>query len=126
MSTSAYASAALAICARHPHEGVEAFARFLLVQVAEWTGATLKRDERAAIALALGRKLRLPDIIIFSAWFLGKARCCTGDYGGAITLLDEAYELCDRIGDRAWKSRMLNTLGWCFAEIGAMQRPRVQ
>ena len=52
-------------------------------------------------------------------WFLGKARCCLGDYGGAIALLEEAYALCDRIGDRAWKSRLLNTLGWCFAEIGA-------
>ena len=32
--------------------------------------------------------------------------------------------MCDRIGDRAWKSRLLNTLGWCFAEIGNHGRAR--
>ena len=65
-----------------------------------------------------------PDVIIFATWFLGKARCCIGDYGGALALLEDAYELCDRIGDRAWKSRLLNTLGWCFAEIGGVERAR--
>ena len=29
---------------------------------------------------------RLPDLIIFPTWFLGKARCCTADYGGAILI----------------------------------------
>jgi hypothetical protein len=28
------------------------------------------------------------------------------------------------IGDRAWKTRLLNTLGWCFAEIGSFDRAR--
>jgi tetratricopeptide (TPR) repeat protein len=74
---------------------------------------------------SLGRRLRRPDIIILSTWFIAKARCCTGDYGGAIGLLEEAYQLCDRIGDRAWKSRLLNTLGWCFAELGSARRARV-
>src|SRR5262249_12102027 len=31
-------------------------------------------------------------------------------------------DLCDRIGDRAWKTRILNTLGWCFAEFGSHRR----
>jgi len=44
--------------------------------------------------------------------------------GGAIGLLEEAYLLCDRIGDRAWKSRMLNTLGWCYGEIGSVEQAR--
>jgi DNA-binding NtrC family response regulator/tetratricopeptide (TPR) repeat protein len=115
---------ALAICAQHPHESVEAFARFQTVLLAEWTGAYDQAIQRAERAIALGRALRRPDIIIFSTWFLGKAHGCTGDYGSAIGLLENAYELCDRIGDRAWKSRMLNTLGWCFAEIGSAERAR--
>jgi DNA-binding NtrC family response regulator/tetratricopeptide (TPR) repeat protein len=115
---------ALAICARHPNEAVEAFARFQTVMVAEWTGAYGDAVQRAERAMAMGRKLRRPEVIIFSTWFLGKARCCTGDYGGAVALLEDAYALCDRIGDRAWKSRMLNTLGWCFAEIGSIEQAR--
>jgi hypothetical protein len=115
---------ALEICARHPHEVVEGFAAFQRVLVAEWAGAYGEAVRRAERALVLGRKLRRPEFIIFPTWFLGKAHCCTGDFGRAIALLEEAYELCDRIGDRAWKSRMLNTLGWCFAEIGVAERAR--
>ena len=44
-----------------------------------------------------------------------------GEYGRAISELRAALELCERIGDRAWK-RVLNTLGWCFAEFGSRQR----
>ena len=115
---------ALAICADHPHAGVEGFARFQTALAAEWSGSYEQAIERAQGAIALGRQLRRPEIIIFATWFLGKAHCCIGDYGAAIALLDDAYELCNRIGDRAWKSRMLNTLGWCFAEIGSVERAR--
>jgi tetratricopeptide (TPR) repeat protein len=114
----------LDICARHPYEPVEAFARFQLAMVAEWTGAYEDAVSRGTRALAMGRQLRLPEVIVFSTWFLGKARCCIGEYGAAIAMLEEAFHVCDRIGDRAWKSRLLNTLGWCFAEIGDVERAR--
>jgi tetratricopeptide (TPR) repeat protein len=38
--------------------------------------------------------------------------------------LEEGFQICDRIGDRAWKCRLLNTLGWCLAEIGSHERSR--
>jgi tetratricopeptide (TPR) repeat protein len=119
-----YALQALEICKLHPHEGVEGLAHFTLAQVSEWSGDYAQAIDRGQAALALGRKLRRPDLIIFSVWFLAKARCCIGDYGPAVALLQEAYELSDRIGDRAWKSRLLNTLGWCIAEIGGAERAR--
>lgn len=115
---------ALTLCAQHPHASIEALARFQLAQIAEWTGAYGTAIELAERVLVMGRTLRLPDLIVFPTWFLGKARCCLGDFGGALTQLDEAYHLCDRIGDRAWKSRLLNTMGWCFAEIGSIERAR--
>jgi DNA-binding NtrC family response regulator/tetratricopeptide (TPR) repeat protein len=116
--------AALDIGVRHSLDPVEAFARFQLAMVAEWTGAFEDAVSRGTQALALGHRLRLPEVIVFSTWFLGKARCCIGDYGAAIAMLEEASDVCDRIGDRAWKSRLLNTLGWCFAEIGDVERAR--
>ncbi len=99
-------------------DAARATVQFYLAQNAEWTG-----DYRGAIAaseevIAAGRRLRLPHLIVWPAWFQGKAACCLGEYGQAITRLTEAYEICDRIGDRAWKSRLLNTLGWAYAEIG--------
>ncbi|HEY2387803.1 MAG TPA: sigma 54-interacting transcriptional regulator [Candidatus Binatia bacterium] len=109
---------ALRIGAGTLDEAARATIQFYVAQNAEWTG-----DYRGAIAeskevIAAGRRLRLPHLIIWPAWFQGKAACCLGDYGEAIALLTEAYEICDRIGDRVWKSRLLNTLGWAYAEIG--------
>ena len=115
---------AAGICARHPHESVDAFVVSQHLMLTEWTGAYRDTVAMAEHAITLGRQARLPEAVIFATWFLGKARCCTGDYGGAITLLEEACQLCERIGDRAWRSRLLNTLGWCFAEIGAVARAR--
>jgi DNA-binding NtrC family response regulator/tetratricopeptide (TPR) repeat protein len=114
----------LEICSRHPHEEAEAFALHELSFVLEWTGDYAGAVDHAERALVIGRRLRRADLIILPTWFLGKARCCIGDYGGAVTLLEEAHQLCARIGDRAWRSRLLNTLGWCFAEIGWPERAR--
>src|SRR5262249_49909304 len=75
-------------------------------------------------ATTAGKSLRLAHLVVWPYWFIGKARCCLGDYGGAIAQLEEGYQICDRIGDRAWKSRLLNTLGWCLAEIGCHDRAR--
>jgi transcriptional regulator with AAA-type ATPase domain/tetratricopeptide (TPR) repeat protein len=105
-------------------EGAVASLGLLLAMRAEWTG-----DYRRAIAIseevvAAGRRLRLPHLVVWPEWFLGKAYCCLGDYGRAVARLTEGADVCRRIGDRAWTSRLLNTLGWCHAEIGAHDRAR--
>jgi tetratricopeptide (TPR) repeat protein len=115
---------ALRLAERAGDEASVAATRFYLAQIAEWTG-----DYRRAIAIseetiAAGRRLRLAHLVVWPGWFLGKAACCLGDYGRAVAQLTEAYEVCDRIGDRVWKSRLLNTLGWCHAEIGSHERAR--
>jgi tetratricopeptide (TPR) repeat protein len=115
---------ALTILTRHPDERVEAHVRSSLSELAEWTG-----DYRGAIELAEGviataRRLRLAHLIVWPQWFMGKASCCLGDYGRALARLQDAYDMCDRIGDRAWKGRLLNTLGWCCAEIGSHELAR--
>jgi tetratricopeptide (TPR) repeat protein len=115
---------AFAAATRMGDEEALASIRFLLAMRAEWTG-----DYRRAIALseevvAAGRRLRLPHLVVWPEWFLGKAYCCLGEYGRALARLTEAADVCGRIGDRAWTSRLLNTLGWCHAEIGAVERAR--
>src|SRR5262245_2343742 len=64
---------ALATCVRHPHEYVESQVRFKLVMAAEWRGDYRDAIALAEPALALGRRLRLPEVIIFTIWFLAKA-----------------------------------------------------
>lgn len=98
--------------------------RFYLAQNAEWIGDYQYAMTVSEEIIAAGRRLRLAHLVIWPGWFLGKAACCLGEYGRALAQLTEAYEFCDRIGDRAWRSRLLNTIGWCLAEIGAHDRAR--
>jgi tetratricopeptide (TPR) repeat protein len=51
-------------------------------------------------------------------WVLGLAKTCIGEYAHAIASFRDSLDMCERIGDRALQSRVLNSLGWCFAEIG--------
>ncbi len=37
----------------------------------------------------------------------------------AVPHLLEILDVTERIGARAWKTRVLNTIGWCFSELGA-------
>src|SRR5689334_12995240 len=61
----------------------------------------------------------MAPFVVWGEWFLAKASCCLGDYGRALTMLRESTDLCERIGDRAWRSRLLNTTGWLLSEVGA-------
>ena len=117
-------TAALRLVERDGDDATVATMRFYLAQSLEWTGdyaGSIAIGEQVIVA---GRRLRLAHLVIWTGWFLGKALCCLGDYGRALAQLSEAYEVCDRIGDRAWKSRLLNTLGWFFGEVGDHARAR--
>jgi len=96
---------------------LEARARHNLALAAEWRGDFAAAIRHTEAAIEIARASGAPDIMIFATWFLGKAHTCLGDYGVAFRVLREAYDVCDRIGDRAWKSRLLNTMGWCLAEV---------
>jgi class 3 adenylate cyclase/tetratricopeptide (TPR) repeat protein len=73
-------------------------------------------------ALACGQRTQLIQLISMPRWTIGLALTCLGEYGRAIAELRDALDLCVRIGDRALKARILNTLGWCFAEFGCHRR----
>ncbi len=109
---------------RAGHEETIGLMRVFLGELAEWSGDYQRAISACDEAVAIGRRLRLPHLVVWPTWFRGKALACLGEYGRAIHDLQEMVDLCDRIGDRAWKTRVLNTLGWCFAEFGAHARAR--
>jgi tetratricopeptide (TPR) repeat protein len=115
---------ALTLARRDGNEEVEALVLANLGQGLEWQGRYAEAIVALERAVVLGRKLRLPHLIVLASWFCGKARCCVGDYERALRELTAAYDVCDRIGDRAWKGRLLNTLGWAYAEVGDPVRAR--
>jgi tetratricopeptide (TPR) repeat protein len=93
-----------------------------LGEAAEWTGDYHRAIDLQGRCLEIARRTRRPDSMIVATWFLAKASACLGRYGEAVTRLQEAMDLCERVGNRAWKTRLLNTLGWCFAEFGCFAR----
>jgi tetratricopeptide (TPR) repeat protein len=60
--------------------------------------------------------------VILARWVIGLSLTCLGEYGPALAAIRDALDLSSRIGDRALRSRLLNTLGWYFAECGAHDR----
>jgi len=115
---------ALAIAREAGSEEAAAVANFILCEVSEWTGKYEQSIAFGTEAREVARRLRLAHVLVWSMWFLGKAACCLGDYTRALNWLGEAHAITERIGDRAWRTRLLNTLGWCYAELGDDARAR--
>ena len=99
-----------------------AYAAHHVGQILEWSGEYPRAIELQERALVLAKRVGLGDLMIQTRWFLGKALSCTGEYQRALSELAGAFEFTDRIGDRAFKTRLLNTLGWLHAELGCDER----
>ena len=89
-----------------------------LGQRAEWRGEYRRAIDYTQRAVTLAAEHRMPGEALFGHWFLGIASVAIGEYSRGFELLGGALELSDRIGDRAVKARLLNTLGWSYAELG--------
>ncbi len=94
----------------------------MLGEAVDWCGDFPRSLRLQENAIEIARRRRSPYLTIISAWFIGKAACCMGDYGRALRDLREQVEFCERIGDRAFQTRLLNTLGWALAETGRDDR----
>jgi class 3 adenylate cyclase/tetratricopeptide (TPR) repeat protein len=115
---------ALELAKQAGSEEAVTLANFLLCQCSEWTGRYRNSIAFGTDALEAARRLRLAHVLVWTMWFMGKAACCLGDYGRAVHWLGEAHAITERIGDRAWRTRLLNTLGWCYTELGDETRAR--
>jgi tetratricopeptide (TPR) repeat protein len=85
---------------------------------AEWAGDYPRAIHFARRGLEIARRARLGNLVTMPEWALGLALTCTGRYDQAIGQFRQALEHCERLGDRAVTARLLNTLGFCHAEIG--------
>jgi tetratricopeptide (TPR) repeat protein len=88
----------------------------------QWRGEYRNSIESTSRAVALADEDNAPGNALFSAWFLGIASVCIGDYARGFQVLGDGLSRCQQIGDRAIQARLLNTLGWTYAEIGCHER----
>ena len=104
-------------------------ARLLAIGVGQGLRAEWRGDFRRALphcekAVAVALEARLSYSALLPRWALGLAYAGLGQYDRAIAELSQGLALADRVGDRALKTRLLNSLGWCFAEFGCYDRAR--
>ena len=76
----------------------------------------------AELALAAAQRIAVPQLIVIPTWVTGLALTCLGEYGRGIASIRQALDLSLRIGDRAMRSRFLNTLGWCLGEFNCHEQ----
>ncbi len=93
-----------------------------MLQRLEWRGEFREALKVGKAAIAIAQEKRLSTLAVFPSWFCGLALTCLGDYGTALEWMQGSLDVCGRLGDRALSARVLNTLGWCYAEFGAHDR----
>jgi class 3 adenylate cyclase/tetratricopeptide (TPR) repeat protein len=91
-------------------------------QRAEWQGDYPRALTFGQRAIDLAEKIGRPGDAIFAGWFMAIAAICVGDYRRGLGVLGDGLTLCERIGDRAIRARLLNTVGWAYAEFGCHER----
>lgn len=97
---------------------------FPVMLMYEWSGRYEECLKSADRIIEAGNRTGLANLVVWPTWFMGKSHCCLGHFGAALSQMKEAYAVCDRIGDIAWKGRLLNTLGWAYDEIGDAELAR--
>jgi tetratricopeptide (TPR) repeat protein len=82
-----------------------------------WRGDYTAALEPLDDAVRISRRHQVSVYLLASLWAKGMSHCGQGEYEQALRWLKEALELSGRAGDRFWGCRILNTLGWFYADL---------
>ena len=83
-----------------------------------WTGDYAEASRLQAEGLALARERGLLFPLLFSCFLRGLTLTGKGDYDEALASFTEGLSLAERVGDEAIHHRLLNCLGWLYADLG--------
>jgi class 3 adenylate cyclase/tetratricopeptide (TPR) repeat protein len=87
-----------------------------------WHGDYARARAGADEAVRLARDHGLLVLYLRSLWTRGLTSTSVGDWDGALRDLEEGIAVAERIGDRGFMPRMLNTLGWLHIECDDVER----
>ena len=90
-----------------------------------WAGdyETAVRLQNEGLSLARDRQLLVP--LLFSCFLRGLTLTSKGNYDEAFGSFTEGLALAERVGDEAIHHRLLNCLGWLYAELGDLDHAEV-
>jgi class 3 adenylate cyclase/tetratricopeptide (TPR) repeat protein len=102
--------------------GRQALALHLLGLRKSWQGEYGEGMELNGDGVRIARENRLVVPLLRCLWGHGLASSETGNYDLALTALEEGLALAEKIGDDAFITRFLNTLGWLRIDCGDFAR----
>src|SRR5712692_461007 len=102
--------------------GRQALALHLLGLYKSWQGLYREGMDLSGDGVRIAREHRLVVPLLRCLWGLGVASSETGNYDAALAALDEGLALAEKIGDDAYNTRFLNTLGWLRIDCGDFAR----
>jgi tetratricopeptide (TPR) repeat protein len=98
-------------------KGREGFTLTLLGQLYNWKGEYEQGLQLLEQGFTIGHAQDLQLIVIHILWHRGLAYGGKGEYAAALAALHDALTLSDQLGDKVFKCRSLNTLGWVHGEL---------
>ena len=87
-----------------------------------WHGEYRRSHAGADEAVRLARDHGLLVLYLRSLWTRGLTSTSSGDWDGALRDLEEGIAVAERLGDRGFMPRMMNTLGWLHIESDDIER----
>lgn len=94
--------------------GLEAYWRSLILH---WRGEERDAARIGWDGVAVGREHGLPTVLVEGLWQGGLALAGAGRYDEALAFLREQLELTERLGERLYRCRTLNTIGWVHMDL---------
>jgi class 3 adenylate cyclase/tetratricopeptide (TPR) repeat protein len=113
---------AIEIAREHGDRSQEALALHMLGTQRAWQGQYRESLELSRAGTRLGRDGRLVVPLLRNLWTEGMSLTDVGSYDGALAALMEGLSLAEKVGDQAYISRLLNTIGWLRIECGDLIR----
>jgi len=86
-----------------------------------WTGDYDEAARMQADGLSLARETGVLVPLLFSCFMRGLTLTGRGDYDEAFASFNEGLSLTERMGDETIHHRLLNCLGWLFADLGDLE-----
>ena len=83
-----------------------------------WQGNYGTSILKANDAVAIARQHNLLFPLLNCLWSLGLPLVAKGDYDAAMAAFSEALSLAEKFGAEIFRNRILNSLGWLYAECG--------
>jgi tetratricopeptide (TPR) repeat protein len=108
---------ALRISREAGDKGLEGLNLNHLGELHNWKGEYEQALQLQEQAFTIGRVHNLQPLLLSIFWHRGLSSCGKGEYKAALGLLKDGLELSKQLGDKHWRCRILNTVGWVYKEL---------